>query len=56
MHSKDLSKEQAAALTAGILRCLRDLGRLRGPCEKRLSVDDPLYQAVFRAYDAVHAV
>ena len=56
MHSKDLSKKQAAALTAGVLRCLRYLGRLRTRREQRLSVNDPLYQAVFRAYDAVHAL
>ena len=56
MHSKDLTKEQAAALTAGVLPCLRYLGRLRTRCEKRFAPDDPLYQAVFKAYDAVHGL
>lgn len=46
MHSKDLSQAQAAALTEGVLRCLRYLGRLRERCDKKLSKDDPLYQAV----------
>lgn len=53
MHSKDLSQEQAAALTAGVLRCLRFLGRLRERCDKKMSKGDPLYQAVYAAYDAV---
>ena len=55
-NTSALSAAQAAALTAGVLPCLRYLGRLRTRCEKRFAPDDPLYQAVFKAYDAVHGL
>ena len=55
MHSKDLSKEQAEALSGGIRPCLRYLGRLQTRMEKApFPSDDPIYKLVVKAYNAVH--
>ncbi len=55
MDSNDLSTDQARVLYRGIVPSLRYLFHLSSRMEKvGFGQDDPLFQLVARAYDAVH--
>jgi hypothetical protein len=55
MQSKDLTRRQADALSRSIHPKLGYLHRLRTRMEKTgFSIDDPLYQRVSKARDALH--
>jgi hypothetical protein len=57
MTGADLTPEQVAWFQAIVGRHLRLYGRLRTRMEKRrFRGDDPLYQKVSEAFNAVHAL
>jgi hypothetical protein len=55
MDSDDLTPEQAGTLYRGLVGGMNYLLRLRTRMEKAgFKPDDPVYQMVFKAYDAMH--